>query len=138
MVHLSRRAAGVSIKVAAVLVAGAVALPALRRQLHEDSAPAPPDVATADPPQPAPASTHADPGNGPRGPAGDGDAGEEPAVGEWGQVEGGGVPGVVGEGNDAGDQATVGEPGHVRGGDAEGGSVPDHRCGKSRAERTWA
>jgi hypothetical protein len=102
MVHVSRRAAAVSAKVAAVLVAGAVALPALRRRRHGSRGQGA-GVSDRGDWSSAPAGIpDTDPGASASGVVDDRQADEQAVVGHsgWGEPGGGGgVPAPVEDGD---------------------------------------
>jgi hypothetical protein len=134
MVHVSRRAAAVSAKVAAVLVAGVVALPALRRQRHGSPRQGS-DASDRGDSSSAPARIpDTDPGGSVSGMVDDGQA----VVGHSGWVERGGVPAPVGDG-EARNAGTDRGPGPVgSGGGGIGGEAPGPGADSSWVTRATA
>jgi hypothetical protein len=135
MVHVSRRAVAVSAEVAALLLAGVMALPALRRRLHEsfgqareESTQGHSSLAGLEVPDPTGSTS---------GLAADGYVDHEAADDHPGQVERGGVPAPVGHG-EAADQGTDSRPGHVPRGGANDGMAPERSPDASRGTNAKA
>jgi hypothetical protein len=134
MVHLSRRAAVASVRIAAVLVVGAAALPALRRRLEEVSVPTLREFADADSSRSAAKSTRATPHAGVSTLGGNNGTGDRPPIGEA-------TPGqrLDSEEDHEGDHETVGEPDNLRAGERhEVSTAPARRRDQSRFARAWA
>lgn len=128
MAHLSRRAVAASVRVAAVLVVSAAAVPALRRGLQVLCG-----AAHAEPggtAQVAPEGPHTNPG--------DRDSETDPPVADSVEVEGGSARGRDGGTDKAHDHIGVSEPGHVESTAAGDGTALNHPGDESGPMRMWA
>jgi hypothetical protein len=132
MVHMSRRAAAVSAEVAALLLAGVVALPALRRRLRHSSGQAREEPNQGDPPVAGPVVPGADSTSSTSALADDGHDDGQAAVGDPSQVDRGGVLAPVGH-DDGADQGTSSGPGQAPKGGADDGREPGLGASVSRA-----
>ena len=110
---MSRRAAAVSVRVAAVIVAGAVALPTLRRRLHASSGRGTDESGRGDSSSAAAGILNAQPGGSASGLVDDGQVDNQAVIDDPGQVERDGVPAPIGDGG-AGDHGTDSGPGSIQ------------------------
>jgi hypothetical protein len=135
MVHVSRRAAAVSVRVAAVLVAGAVALPIPRRRLRGSSGKGPGQGNSS----PATEIPDANPAGSASGLTDDGHVNNEAAADDPDQVERGGVPVPLGR-SGTNKQGPYREIGRVQVGGADVGIQLEPGPDPSRVTRAraWA